>query len=497
MSEMRKKVVIAGGGTAGWVAAAALSAKLGTALDITLIESEEIGSVGVGESTIPPMRVFHKLLGINEDEFVEASSATYKLGILFENWKAPGESYYHSFGTTGKESWMAGFQHFWMYGRERGLSRDFGDYCLEQEAAKKGKFAAAPDSEMNYAFHLDSARYARFLRRLSEKNGVKRVEGRIDTVTQRKDNGFIESLTLNSGQCIEGDLFLDCTGFRGLLIDRTLHVGYEDWSHWLPCDRAVVMQTETVGAPHPYTRAIAHSDGWRWRIPLQHRMGNGLVYCSGAIDDDVASRRLTESIEGAGLNEPRVIRYRTGRRLKSWSKNCIALGLSSGFVEPLESTSIHSFMTGVTRLLQFFPMGEISEAAINEFNKQCKREAEKIRDFIILHYHVTQRDDSDFWRYCRTMEVPDSLREKIECFRDTAAVFKEESDPFRVDSWVQVMLGQGITPKSYHPLAKTMTDGELNQFFSTLRSGIEQKVRRMPTHLDFLNRNRMSAVEGR
>lgn len=497
VSEMKMKVVVAGGGTAGWVAAATLSAKLGAVLDITLIESEEIGTVGVGESTIPPMRVFHKLLGINEDEFVAATMATYKLGISFENWKLPGENYYHSFGTTGKESWMAGFQHFWMWGRERGLALEFGDYCLELQAAKEGRFAAAPHSELNYAFHLDSSRYARFLRQLSEKNGAKRIEGKIKSVNLRKDDGFIDSLTLESGQVVEGELFLDCTGFRGLLIERALHVGYEDWSHWLPCDRAVVMQTESIGAPVPYTRAIAHSDGWRWRIPLQHRMGNGLVYSSAAVGDDVASRRLTDSIDGAGLNDPRVIRYRTGRRLKPWTKNCIALGLSSGFVEPLESTSIHSFITGVTRLLQFFPMGEISKTTVNEYNKLAKIEAERIRDFIILHYHLTQRDDSDFWRYCRNMEIPDSLRERIELFKETAMVLKEDGDLFRVDSWIQVMLGQGITPRAFHPLAKTMSDAELKQFLTTMRSGIEQKVKQLPTHQEFLERYHMQAVQGR
>ncbi|WP_295804028.1 tryptophan halogenase family protein [uncultured Microbulbifer sp.] len=485
-SGKKYRVVIAGGGTAGWVAAAALSKKLGALVDITLVESEAIGTVGVGEATIPPMRVFHQLLGIDEREFMRATSATFKLGIEFENWGQQGERYIHAFGKNGRESWLAEFHHFWLRGLERGIDTGIGDYCLELQAAEQGRFGIGPNSNINYAYHLDAGLYAKFLRSFSEKLGVQRVEGKIAGVEQDKDSGHIEALRLESGQCIAGDLFIDCTGFRGLLIEQTLHSGYEDWSHWLPCDSAVALQTESTGAMAPYTRSMARESGWQWRIPLQHRTGNGLVYCSGHLSDDDARAQLLENLAGKPLTDPRLIRFRTGRRRKAWHKNCIALGLASGFIEPLESTSIHLVITGVTRLLQNFPVDGISPATVDYYNRETRAELEKIRDFIVLHYHLTRRNDSAFWRYCADMEIPQTLRERMDLFRESGRAYQAEGELFRVDSWVQVMIGQGLMPRSHHPLPNMMSDRELQGFLAGLRENIQRAVAQLPAHEAFV-----------
>lgn len=487
LSTTIKKVVIAGGGTAGWIAASALAKQLGEILDITLIESEEIGTVGVGEASIPPMRVFHKLLRIDEQEFMRATSATFKLGILFENWGNIGEKYIHSFGKTGKETWMAEFHHFWLRAHEQGFGAEFGDYCYELQAAKSNKFATSPESSINYAYHLDATRYAGYLRKISESNGAKRVEGKISQVVQNPETGFIEALKLESGQIIEGDLFIDCTGFRGLLIEQALHTGYDDWSHWLPCDSAVAVQTESTGPAVPYVRSIARDSGWQWQIPLQHRVGNGLVYCSRYLSDDAARQQLLDNLDSKPLTEPRLIKFRTGRRRKVWNKNCVALGLASGFIEPLESTSIHLVMMGVTRLMQLFPFGGVTQSLIDQYNKQSLLELERIRDFIVLHYKVTQREDSPFWRQCKNMEIPETLAHRIEIFREYAQVFQEDSELFRVDSWTQVMLGQGLMPRQYHQVASIMSNEQLRTFMENFELSIRDSVNKLPTHQDFIN----------
>jgi tryptophan halogenase len=482
-----KKVVIAGGGTAGWMVAAALSKQLGKVLNIVLVESDDIGTVGVGEATVPPIRVFHKLLGINEQEFMRATSATFKLGISFENWGNIDDNYIHSFGKTGKESYLADFQHFWLRGLKEGIKTNFGDYCYELQAAKAGKFAKSSKSTINYAYHLDATAYAKFLRSFSEKLNVKRVEGKIVDVMQDAQSDIIQSLTLDSGQVITGDLFIDCTGFRGLLIEQTLQTGYEDWSHWLPCDSAVAVQTKPVNKVLPYTRSIAHSAGWQWQIPLQHRVGNGLVFCSKYMSDEEAKQVLLESIEGETLTQPKVLKFRTGRRKKSWNKNCVAFGLASGFLEPLESTSIHMIITGVVRLLRLFPFGEDHQALTDEFNSQTCEEQERIRDFIILHYHVTHREDSPLWNYCKNMSVPETLSHRIDLFKQSAHTYKVEGELFVSDSWAQVMLGQGIHPQQYHHLVDMMGDEELTQFLNGYRASIKSAVDKLPNHQDFIN----------
>ncbi|WP_243455797.1 tryptophan halogenase family protein [Sphingosinicella sp. BN140058] len=483
-----KKVVIAGGGTAGWIAAAALSRQLGRLIEIVLVESDEIGTVGVGESTIPTARSFNALLGLDEPEFMRATQATFKLGIAFEDWARVGDRYVHSFGQVGTSTWIAEFHHFWLEARARGLAGEIGDYCFELQAAEAGKFATGSDTTINYAYHLDATLYGRFLRARSESHGVTRVEGRIASVEQDPENGFIRALAMESGERVEGDLFIDCTGFRGLLIEQTLRAGYEDWGQWLATDSALAVQTGSVGPALPYTRAIAHRAGWQWRIPLQHRVGNGLVYASAHMEDDDARALLIEKLEGEAITEPRLIRYRTGRRRKTWDKNCIALGLASGFVEPLESTSIHLIMIAVTRLMQLFPFSGISDAVVNRFNEQARSELESIRDFIILHYKLTERDDSAFWRQCRDMAVPDSLAERIGLFREAGFAYQASEDLFRVDSWVQVMLGQRLQPLGHHRVGELMGSERIQQSLADLKGKIAAAVQRMPTHQAFIDR---------
>ena len=478
--------MIAGGGTAGWMAAAVLTKALGKVLDIELVESDEIGTVGVGEATIPPLVTFNQLLDIKEQDFMAAVQGTFKLGISFENWRDVGENYIHSFGTTGTDHWAAGFQHFWLKAKQLGITKEFGDYCLELRAAQESKFAHLPKIGLNYAFHIDATLYARFLRKFSEDLGIKRTEGKIVNVNTDAETGYIESLTLASGEQVAGELFIDCTGFRGMLIEQTLHTGYEDWSHWLPCDSAVAVQTRSVDEAIPYTRSIARESGWQWRIPLQHRVGNGMVYCSRYINDDDARETLLDNVDGELLTDPRLIKFRPGMRLKHWKNNCVAIGLASGFIEPLESTSIHLIQRGMIRLMQMFPLAGIKESDIDEFNQQTRLDITSIRDFIILHYCVTNRNDSPFWRYCRNMEVPESLAHRIKLFKETGRVFRVSSELFAENSWIQVMLGQGLVPEQHHPIVDVMSDEELERFLSQIKSNVDSKVSQLPTHQAYI-----------
>ena len=489
MSEQRvKRVVIAGGGTAGWCAAAALARQLGALIDVTLVESDAIATIGVGEATIPTIRTFHQFLGIDEREFVRATDATFKLGIAFENWGDVGERYLHSFGTTGRGTWMGDFQHFWLQAREAGFADPFGAYCLEHQAALAGRFATDDNATISYAYHLDATRYARFLRARAEGDGVTRVEGKIAQVERNGENGLLTALVLEDGQRVEGDLFIDCTGFRALLIEGALDTGFDDWSHWLPTDRALAVQTAANAPPLPYTRSVAHRAGWRWRIPLQSRIGNGLVYSSAHMTDDAAHDALLQAIDGEPITEPRIVRYRTGQRRKAWEANCIALGLSSGFVEPLESTSIHLIMIGVTRLMQLFPFDGISDALRSRFNDLAARELEGVRDFIIAHYHLTRRSDSDFWVAMRELAIPDSLAARIELFRQSAQAYQASDELFRVDSWVQVMLGQGVEPEEFHQMARIMPPDRLKSALTSMRTNIENTLADMPRHGDFVSK---------
>ena len=402
------RVVIAGGGTAGWMTAAALSHLVARPLTITLVESDDIGTVGVGEATIPTLLTINRLLKIPEPEFIRETSGTFKLGIQFENWTRPGDRYIHSFGDTGKGCWAGGFQHFWLRGQREGVAGDYGDYCLELKAAEAGKFGLSKDTNVNYAYHLDATRYGQYLRKRAEKAGVQRIEGKINQVRLNTASGNIESLQMADGQLVEGDLFIDCTGFKALLSEGALKTGFDDWSHWLPCNSAWAMPSELNGAPVPYTRAIAHSGGWQWRIPLQHRAGNGLVYSSDSYSDDEALSVLQQQVREKAVADPRLIRFTTGQRKKYWHRNCIAIGLASGFIEPMESTSIHFIQNAIMWLLLMFPEQGIDDALVKEYNQRLRSEAEHIRDFIVLHYRLNARKGEPFWDYLRTMPIPDS-----------------------------------------------------------------------------------------
>ena len=483
-----RRVVIAGGGTAGWMAAAAIARTMGHTVELTLVESDAIGTIGVGESTIPPLINFNRLLGINEADFMRATQATFKLGIAFDDWKERGHSYFHSFGLTGKDHWSAGFQHFWLYGLSKGHAQPYDDYCLELVAASQGKFAHLPGDAANYAYQLDSTLYAKFLRAMAEADGARRIEGKIARVELDGESGDIAALALESGERVEGDLFLDCTGFRALLIEGALHAGFDDWTHWLPCDSAIAVQTESVGPPVPYTRAMAHDAGWQWRIPLQHRTGNGIVYCSRYLDHDAALERLLGNVEGRTLTQPNKLRFAAGARRRQWHRNCVAIGLSGGFMEPLESTSIHLIQRAVLRLLRLFPARGVSARDVAEFNDQQHTDMVQIRDFLILHYKATDRRDSAFWRYCAAMPIPDSLDQKIELFRETGRVFRKNEELFAENSWVQVMMGQGIMPHTHHPIAEKLRDDELAQLLKTLRDNVARTVASMPPHATYVAR---------
>ena len=493
MSEAKRtRVVVAGGGTAGWMAAAAIAKTLGEVVDLTLVESDEIGTVGVGEATIPTLLTYNRLLGIDEAEFMRATSATFKLGIAFEGWRDVVHRYIHSFGVTGKDHWTAGFQHFWARGREEGVAKAFGDYCLELVAAEEGRFAHLPKLGLNYAYHIDSAAFARFLRGMAEAHGARRVEGKIRSVERDEATGDLAALTLEDGARLEGELFLDCTGFRALLIGDALGEAFEDWTHLLPCDRAIAVQTESVRPPVPYTRAIGHEAGWRWQIPLQHRTGNGTVFCSRYLSEDEAHANLLRDIEGEALSEPRVIRFRTGTRRRHWVRNCVAIGLSSSFIEPLESTSIHLIQRNILRLLQTFPQGgaqgACSAADRDEFNRQSADEMAHIRDFIVLHYHLTDRRDTRFWRDLAQMDVPDTLTHRLRLFEETGRVFRSGDELFAENSWTQVMLGQGLTPRSHHPIVDKMPLEELRAFLDHVEQNVRRTVRTLPPHASYLAR---------
>ena len=488
MTEPRiRKVVIAGGGTAGWIAATALSHQFRDLLEIVLVESEQIGTIGVGESTIPPIRAFHRFVQIDEREFMREVACTFKLGISFEDWHRPEARYFHPFGITGHGTMACDFHHFWLDSLRRGMASDLGDFCLESVAARARRFALLQQPEINYAYHLDAGMYARFLRRIAERHGVIRLEGKIREVKQDAASGFVQALQLEDGQVVDGDLFIDCTGFRGLLIEQTLQTGYEDWGHWLPCDRAVALQTEAVGPPVPYTRAIAHEAGWRWQIPLQHRVGNGLVYSSRHMSDDEAIAKLLREVEGRPLIQPRVVPFRTGRRLRMWNRNVVALGLASGFVEPLESTSIHLAITGVISLIHLFPFAGIAPSLVDRYNDITRAELEHVRDFIVLHYHANERE-APMWKQCRDMALPESLAIRVDAWRERAHAWQQPNELFRVDSWLHVMLGQGLQPAQHHPLARALSDDDMRRLLASIRQPIEQAVAKMPSQQDFIER---------
>ncbi len=490
-----RTVVIVGGGTAGWIAAAVLAQAMGGQLRIRLIESEAIGTIGVGEATIPQIRLLNRFLGLDEWEVLRRSQGTIKLGIRFYDWDRVGASYIHAFGDIGLPLGLLGFPPYWLRARAMGLAGGLWDYSLNARTAAQHRFApleddaASPLGGLKFAYHFDAALYARQLASYAQKRGVVRTEGRIVASECDPENGYLRAVTLEGGQRIEGDFFLDCSGFRGLLIAGEMGVGYADWSAWLPCDRAVVVGSERTEPLHPFTKAMARPAGWQWRIPLQHRTGNGHVYSSAHMSDDEAARLLLGSLDGRTLGEPRVLHFTSGMRERVWARNCLALGLAAGFMEPLESTSIHLIQSAVQRLIALFPDARLDPAVIAEYNRQTRREWEHVRDFLILHYHANRRGDTDFWRACAAMTVPERLAHKMRLFAAAGHLFRDGEELFTDVAWLQVLIGQGIEPQGYHPLADTITATEMDEYFANMRTLIGRAVAAMPRHADFIARH--------
>ena len=486
-------VVIVGGGTSGWMTAAALAQVLRGKYDITLVESDEIGTIGVGEATIPMIALFNTMLGIDENEFMRETQASFKLGIEFVNWGRLGDRYMHGFGPLGQENWTVDFHQYWLKQYLAGKAPELEKFSINNAACAHNKFMRprmdmpkSPLSQLRYAFHFDATLYARYLRKYSEQRGVRRVEGRITSVQQREADGHVSAIALQSGELVEGDLFIDCSGFRGLLIEGALKTGFEDWSHWLPCDRAVAVPCASAPELLPYTRATARQAGWQWRIPLQHRIGNGHVFASRFMSEDEATATLMGSLDGAPMAEPRALRFQTGRRKKCWNKNVVSIGLASGFVEPLESTSIHLVQMAIAHLLTYFPSNGFDEAVTQQFNRMMQLEYEWVRDFIILHYKATERTDTAFWNHCREMEIPRSLQDRIDLFKADGRVFRDGEELFSKPSWIQVLHGQRVRPAAYHPLTDLLSEQEIAVYLDEVAGVIGACVDVMPTHARFI-----------
>jgi tryptophan halogenase len=487
-----RRVVIVGGGTAGWMAAALLARAFGRQREIRLIESAEIGTIGVGEATIPQILHINAFLGIDENDLMRFTHGTYKLGVQLNDWGRIGDSYIHAFGDIGLPLGLLPFHHYWLRSRAQGDRHSLWAYSLNAAAAASNRFARldkvgdTPLGGIRYAYQFDAARYARYLRERIPDGAVRRIEGKVVDVRLRGGDGFIESLQLESGEIVEGDFFIDCSGFRGLLIEGALETGYENWQHWLPCDRALAVASARSAPMRPYTQAFARTSGWQWRIALQHRTGNGHVYCSRFISDDEAAAQLLSNLEGEPLEEPRPLRFVTGMRKLQWNRNCLALGLAAGFMEPLESTSIHLVQSGIARFLGMFPDRHCDPMLVETYNRQTRFEYERVRDFLILHYKATERDDSPFWKACGAMQVPEGLAHRIELFRRTGLIFREADELFTETGWLQVLLGQRIVPGHYHPLADDLEDSKLQAFLSDIRTLVSRAAERLPTHDAFV-----------
>jgi len=488
-----KTIVIAGGGTAGWMTATALATTLRGKYKIRLVESDEIGIIGVGEATIPMIQIFNKVAGIDENEFVKETQGSFKLGIEFVNWGKLGDRYMHGFGRLGQDLWTVDFEQYWQKMRGIGKADELAAYSITRAAAKANKFMPprydvpnSPLAEITYAYHFDAGLYARYLRKFSESRGVLRTEGKIVQVSQREGDGFVDALVLESGERIEGELFIDCTGFTGLLIEKTLKTGFDDWTNWLPCDRALAVPCESAPVLTPYTRSTAHRAGWQWRIPLQHRIGNGHVYSSRHISDDEAAAMLLANLDGKPLADPRLFKFGASMRKQVWNRNVVAIGLSAGFLEPLESTAIHIIQSAIQRLITFFPDESFNPVDIKEFNRQHRFEFESIRDFIILHYKANQRQDAKFWKDCAHMDVPDSLIHKLELFKAHGRIVRNDAELFTEYSWLQVMEGQNLKPERYHPLVDLQSEEATAEYLEGVRNVIAKCVDVMPDHAAYI-----------
>ncbi len=488
-----RHIIVVGGGTAGWMSAATLGRFLTDGYTkVTVIESDAIGTVGVGESTIPQIRMFNRMLGLDEDAFIRKTQATFKLAIEFCDWRHKGHVYYHPFGPYGVNMEGLSFHAYFLKMRQLDPTAQLDDYSLQALASREAKFSRpidagnSPLSDIAYAFHFDAYLYARFLRGFAEERGVVRQEGKIVDIGVNGENGFIESVTLESGEKLEADFFIDCSGFRGLLIEQTMQTGFEDWSHWLLNDRAVSVPCALGGSTRAVTRATAREAGWQWRIPLQYRIGNGYAYSSAHISDDEAVHTLLSNLDGEPLAEPWRLKFKAGRRKKSWDKNVCAIGLSAGFMEPLESQSIHLIQVGISRLMTLFPTRAMNQVDTDRYNRLMVFEYEKIRDFLVLHYHQNERTDTDYWRYLREMEVSDYLADKIELFSKSGRVFRENDELFNDTSWFAVMMGQGLEPGGYDPLVDVMGEKAFRDRMEQIRTAIRASVDWMPTHMNFI-----------
>jgi tryptophan halogenase len=487
------RIAIVGGGTAGWMSAAALSQVLPREhYSILLIESQEIGTVGVGEATIPPIATFNRLLGIDTKELLRETKGTMKLGIEFVNWANQGDSYYHPFGTYGPDSHNVPFHQLWRYAYSQGLAGRLENYSLNAQMAINKKFLEPQDipnsplASINSAFHFDASLYAQYLRKYSEQRGVRRVEAKITSASVDEDSGNISKLHLEGHADIHADFFIDCSGFRGLLIEQTLKTGYEDWSKYLPCNSAKALPTERQPQIASHTQAIAHGFGWQWRIPLQHRTGTGIVYSNAFCTDELAEETLLSNIDTKALGEPRQLRFTAGRRKKIWNKNCLSIGLASGFLEPLESTSIHLVQSALSKFISVLPHFDQFDAEMERFNYLIDREIEAIRDFIILHYKATNREDTEFWRYCKNMEIPDSLQQKIDLYKSSGQLYREGNELFSENSWLSVMEGQGIFPEKQSPFCKVIPVRDAEATLRQVEDVVANCVKTMPNHNDYI-----------
>jgi len=488
-----RQIVIVGGGAAGWMTAAALSRLLkAEQASLTLVESDEIGIIGVGEATIPDMLQFNLFLGIVEADLMRATHATFKLGIEFVDWSGGGSRYFHPFGFHGVDIDALDFHQYWLKCRAEGHPHPIGDYCLTEIVARKGRFAfpdmriaGAPASYLRYAYHFDAALYAAFLRRYAEARGVRRVEGKVSEVQRHPESGDLTGVKLVSGQAVTGDFFFDCTGFRSLLLDKTLGVPWVDWRHWLPCDAALAVACRHDGPPRPYTRSTAKSAGWQWKIPTQHRTGNGHIWCSEFMSEDEATFVLTRGLDGEIMGSPRLIRFATGHRERFWEKNCVAIGLSSGFLEPLESTSLYLIRQGISRFIALFPDSTLPPVLRDEYNRWMQKDFEQVRDLLVFHYFANGRDEP-FWQHCRNMTLPESLRRRVELFAAGGRFLRNEGELFPNASWVAVMLGQNIIPRAIDPLVAGKPAAEIEPKLAALRRAMNEYAEGLPSHAEAL-----------
>jgi tryptophan halogenase len=496
----QQNIVILGGGAAGWIAAALLARRTDRQrVRITLVESEEIGIIGVGEATVPILAQCNAMLGIDEFDFIRSTQGTFKLGIEFCNWGVAGNRHFHAFSDYGHPVEGVSAHHYWLRLRQSGDDRPIDDYSFAYAVAKNNNFAPSDpqNSRYHHAYHFDAALYARYLRDVATGMGVQRIEGKMTHFDLDGESGNIATIHLANGVAVSGDLFLDCTGFASELLGKALETPFVDWSRWLLCDSAIAVPSKRSGAIPPFTRSTAHVGGWRWTIPLQHRAGNGMVYSSDFWSDDAARDALLGSIEGERLAEPRLFRFTSGHRRQFWNRNCVGIGFASSFLEPLESTGLQLIIVGVLKLLQYFPERMIDPVLRDQYNRLSTREIERIRDFIIAHYHLSRRPEP-LWAACREMEIPDSLRHKLDVWNASGQIALEDAESYMEPSWVAILLGNGAVPVHYSVLADLHPLEQIGTGMKLRREEIVHSAQAVTSHRDFIERHcRAEPVESK